>query len=351
MEFPYTTRILTAVVQGHEFKTPSYLRDTFFKNTLVFSTKHVAFDKLPNGNRSMAPFVSRRVGGKLIQLQGYKSEAYEPPVVGNHFVVTPEDAFTRAPGSTEYDAGSPKAYLNQQLNRGLRTIEDMISRREEWMCAQALIKGEIVIEGEGVKDTVKYWSRLDPAEQPVTTLATKWTDAATTVDTLIEDLNTIIDSIVLRCGLVPRKIICGKAVARAISKVLRNSEVFDIKRVEAGSHAPDAYDSGIRYIGYLADPGIEIYSYIDLYEENGVVSPLIPDDTVLVVSPKVNTVMAYGAIANGWTSGGAPNLVSGTRFSFEREHDSIEKGRAIFLQAAPLPILQNVDGFHVIKAG
>ena len=351
MEFPYTTRTLTAVVQGHEFKTPSYLRDTFFKNTLVFSTKHVAFDKLPNGDRSMAPFVSRRVGGKLVQLQGHKAEAYEPPVVGNHFVVTPEDAFTRAPGSTEYDAGSPKAYLNQRISRGLRSIEDMISRREEWMVAQALIKGEIPIEGDGVSDIIKYWSQLDPSEQPVTTLATKWTDAATTVDSIIEDLNTIIDAIVLRCGLVPRKLICGKAVARAISKVLRNSEVFDRKNVDAGSLAPDAYDSGIRHLGYLTDPGVDIYSYIDLYEENGVVSPLIPDDTALAVSPKVNTIMAYGAIANGWTNSGAPNLVAGTRFSFELPHTSVERGRSIYLQAAPLPILQNVDGFHVIKAG
>lgn len=349
--FPYNTMILTSVVNGKEFKTPSYLRDTFFSNVMTSKAKFIMFDKLPDGDRSLAPFINRRVGGKLIELEGYKTEMYEPPVVGNHFVVTPEDAFTRAPGHTEYDLAGPKSYLNRQINKGLRRIENMISRREEWMCAQALIKGEIAIQGDGVSDIVKYWSQLDPAEQPVTTLATPWTDNGTTVDSIIEDLNTIIDAIVLRCGLVPRKIICGKTVARALCKVMRNSETFDIKRVEAGSHNPDVYKTGIRYLGYLADPGIEVYSYIDLYEEGGEVHPIIPNDVALVVSPEVNTIMAYGAIADGWTASGDPNIVSGTRFSFDREHDSLEKGRSIFLQAAPLPILQNIDGFHVIKAG
>ena len=60
--------------------------------------------------------------------------------------------------------------------------------------------------------------------------------------------------------------------------------------------------------------------------------------------------MGYGAIAQGWKGDGAPNLVTGSRISFEREHDSIEQGRAIYLESSPLPILQSTDGFHVLKA-
>lgn len=349
-EFPYNTQILTSVVQGKEFKTPAYLRDRFFSNVLVSSAKYIKFDKLPDGDRGLAPFVNRRVGGKRIELQGYKSEAYEPPVVGNHFTVTPEDAFMRAPGRTEYDLAGPKAYLDQQISAGLRRIENMISRREEWMCAQALLTGEIPIQGEGVSDVIKYWSQLPTEEQPKTTLGTLWTDPGVDANAIIDDLCTVVDAVVVRSGLMPREILCGKNVYKALRQKLATSDMLDIKRVEMGEIRPQQLPSNVRRLGYLAEPGLDILSYVDRYDTGEGVAPMIPDDLCLLVSPEVHTIMAYGAIANGWTQNGAPNIVSGTRFSFERQHDSLEQGRAIYLQASPLPIIQSIDGFHVIKA-
>lgn len=351
MFFPYTTTILTGVVQGKEFKTPAYLRDTFFSNVMTSTAKYVAFDKLPDGDRALAPFVNRRVGGKRIELEGYKTEMYEPPVVGNHFTVTPEDAFMRAPGHTEYDLAGPGAFLDHQISSGLRRIENMISRREEWMCAQALLKGEITIKGDGVnEETIQYWSHLTEAEQPKTTLATPWTDASVTANDIINDLSSVVDSVVMRSGLMPRKIICGQAVYKALREKLSESKLLDMRYVEMGNIAPTQLPNNVRRLGYLAEPGIEIYSYVDRYNDNGNILPMIPDDVCLFVSPEVNTIMAYGAIANGWNTNGAPNLERGTRFSFERPHDSLEQGRAIYLQSSPLPIIQSTDGFHVLKA-
>ena len=351
MDFPYTTRELMAVVQGKDFKTPAYLRNTFFNNVMLSKTKYVAFDKLPNGDRKMAPFVNRRVGGARIELQGYATEMYEPPVVGNHFTVTPEDAFMRAPGRTEYDLGGPGAFLDYQISTGLRRIENMISRREEWMCAQALVHGHIEIKGNGVSDDIQYWSQLDTAEQPTSTLATSWADSSVTALQVIKDMNSVVDTMVERSGLVPTHIICGRAVYAALLEKFAESKMLDMRNVEMGNVAPRALPNGIRRLGYLAEPGIEIFSYVDRYDDGqGKITPFIPDDVCLFVSPEVNTIMAYGAIANGWDAAGAPNLEVGTRFAFERPHDSLEQGRAIYLQSSPLPILQSTDGFHVLKA-
>ena len=350
MAFPYNTRILTGVVQGKEFKTPAYLRDTFFSNVMTSTAKYIAFDKLPDGDRALAPFVNRRVGGKRIELEGYKTEMYEPPVVGNHFTVTPEDAFMRAPGRTEYDLAGPAAFLDYQINSGLRRIENMISRREEWMCAQALISGHIEIKGDGVSEDIQYWSQLPESDQPKTTLSTLWTDAGVTAKEIINDLCTVVDSVVERSGLMPRRIICGKNVYKVLREKLSESKLLDSKYVYMGEVNPQQLPNNVRRLGYLAEPGIEIFTYVDRYSDGETVKPMIPDDVALFVSPEINTIMAYGAIANGWTNNGAPNLVSGTRFSFERPHDSLEQGRAIYLQASPLPIIQSIDGFHVLKA-
>lgn len=348
--FPYSTRVLTGVVQGKEFKTPAYLRDTFFNTPMVSKAKYIAFDQLPNGDRGLAPFVNRRVGGKRIELQGYSTKMFEPPVVGNHFTVTPEDAFMRAPGHTEYDLEGPDSYLREQIARGLRRIENMIARREEWMCAQALINGHIEIKGDGVSDDVQFWSQLDEKDQPKSTLAKLWTADGVTALNVIDDLSSVVDTIVMNSGLTPTKIICGKNAYKALRNILAESKLLDSRNVEMGSVAPQALPNGVRRLGYLAEPGLEILSYVDRYLEDGEIKPMIPDDKILFVSPEINTIMAYGAIANGWTQEGAPNIVSGTRFSFERPHESLEQGRSIFLESAPLPILQSVGGFHVLKA-
>lgn len=350
--FPYSTRILMGVVQGKEFKTPTYLRDTFFNTTVLSKAKFVSFDLLPNGDHGMAPFVNRRVGGKRIELQGFSNKMYEPPVVGNYFTVTPEDGFMRAPGRTEYDLAGPKSYLQEQIARGLRRIENKISRREEWMCAQALINGHIEVSGDGVSDDILFWSQLPENEQPKTTLATLWTANGVTALNVIEDLNEIVDKVVMSSGLTPTKIICGKNVINALRKILGESKLLDSRNVDMGSIAPQALPNGVRRLGYLADPGLEIYSYIARYEdeESGTIHPMIPDDKILFVSPEIDTIMAYGGIAIGWKDDGEPDIKPGTRFSFERPHDSLEQGRSIFLQSAPLPIVQSTNGFHVLKA-
>lgn len=349
--FPYSTVDLMEVVRGKEFKTPAYLRDRFFNSPVYSKAKFIGFDKLPDGDRMLAPFVNRRVGGKRIELQGYETHMFTPAVVGNHFTVTPEDGFTRAPGHTEYDTNAPSAYLDYQIATGLRRIENMITRREEWMCGQALVNGRIEVKGDGVEDEVSYWAHLDEAEQPKSAVATSWADTTVTPIEIVKQMSAIADSMVERSGTLPTQIICGRAVYSALLEKFVESKMLDMKNVEMGSIVPKNLQNRIRSLGYIAEPGLEIISYVDRYiDDAGQVKPYIPDDVCLFISSEVQTIMGYGAIAQGWKGDGAPNLVTGSRISFEREHDSIEQGRAIYLESSPLPILQSTDGFHVLKA-
>ena len=349
--FPYSTVDLMEVVQGNEFKTPGFFQK-FFKNTVYSKAKFIAFDELPNGDRKMAPFVHRRIGGKRIELQGYSTKMFTPPVVGDYFTVTPEDAFTRAPGRTEYDTDAPLTYLDQQIARGLRRIENMISRREEWMRAMAILKGEIVIKGEGVDDVVQFWSQLDEAEQPKSTVANSWDGADVKPIDIIKDLSAAVDTIVERSGIVPTQLICGRKVYAALLEKFVESKMLDMRNVNMGNVAPkNDHLNGVRSLGYLAEPGVEIISYVDRYDDgDGKLVPYVDDDVCLLISPEIESFMGYGAIAQGWKDNREPNLVVGDRISFERPHDSLEQGRSIYLQSSPLPILQSTDGFHVLKA-
>lgn len=349
--FPYTTRDLMETVQADGFKVDSFFRDNFFKNKFVSSAKFVAFDEIPGNDRALAPFVNPRIGGVHVGLEGYKTNMYEPPAVGNYFTVSPEDVFMRAPGQTEYNTNGGHDYLRFQISKGFKRIEDMISRREEWMCAQALLNGHIEIVGEGVNDDIQFWSRLDAAEQPKTTLTTKWTDASVTPIQVIDDMNEVVDTVAMRSGRTPRRIICGKGVYNAIRNKFAESKLLDMKNVEMGSINPVKITDNVRRLGYLADPGIEIYCYSGLYQDaSGKVVPVLPDDVALFIADDIDSVMAYGGFKRGWQADGAPAVLTGERISFEEEIKSLEKGRSIYLQSRPLPILQSTAGFHVLKA-
>lgn len=349
--FPYTTRDLMETVQQEGFKVDSYLRDNFFKNTWVSAAKHVAFDEIPGNDRALAPFVNSRIGGVRIGLEGYKTNMYEPPVVGNYFTVSPEDTYMRAPGQTEYNTNGGHDYLRFQISNGFSRIEDMISRREEWMCAHALIHGHIPIVGEGVSDEIQYWSQLDASEQPKTTLTNKWSETSVTPNDIINDLNEIVDTVVARSGRTPQRLICGKTVYKTLREKFSESKMLDMKNVEMGHIQPMKLTSNVRRLGYLADPGIEIYSYGGLYNDaSGKLASVVPDDVCLFMADKVDTVMAYGGFKRGWQNDGAPSILTGQRISFEEPIQSLEKGRSIYLQSRPLPIIQSTAGFHVLKA-
>lgn len=345
-EFQYSTRKLMEVVQGTDFKEPSFFRDRFFSKTVIVPDVWATFDKLPNGDRKIAPHVDRRLTGPSVARKGYSSEAVKPVPVSLSRSITLEDLGIRAPGHTEYEVRSAEVLFAQEVADALAYMEEKISRREELMCVQAIMNGELIMQGDGVRETVKYWAQLDPSEQPVTTLASgQWNDAGTSVVDIMRTLDEIVDSVVARSNLQPTQLICGRNVDSALFAKLADAKesVFDVRRVDLGSIHPKQEEAGISYLGHLNRPNLDIFKYTSRYEEGGVVKSMIDDDTCLLVSPKVRTKMYYGALPRH------KKMLTGSRISWMEDINSLEGGVTVHLEAAPLPVLQAIDGFQIIK--
>lgn len=345
-EFQYSTRKLMEVVQGTDFKEPSYFRDRFFSNSVALPDVWAMYDRLPNGDRKIAPHVDRRLTGPTIERKGYDTVAVKPVPVSLQSSITLEDLGIRAPGHTEYESRSAEALFAKAVADALVYMEEKISRREELMCVQAIMNGELAMQGVGVNEKVQFWTQLDPSEQPVTTLASgHWNDAGTSVVDIMKSLESIVDSIVVRSNLQPTQLICGKNVYNALFEKLvdANQSVFDTRRVEIGNVHPQQRDGGISYLGHLNAPGIDILKYASRYEEGGVVKSMIDDNTCLLVSPKVRTKMYYGALPRH------KKMLTGSRISWMEDINSLEGGVTVHLEAAPLPVLQAIDGFQIIK--
>ena len=66
-------------------------------------------------------------------------------------VTTVDDLLSRMAGENPYSGKTPADRAVEKLARDFSELDEMITRREEWMCAQALYTGVIPIVGEGIK--------------------------------------------------------------------------------------------------------------------------------------------------------------------------------------------------------
>ena len=150
----YTPRYLAEVVR---IAPPVYtfFRDTFFTNVHVFPTKAIDFD-LVKGDRRMAAFVHPRKGAKVLSSAGYETLSYKPPLINPYDVTTADQLMNRLPGEEMYSGMTPAQRAAQQQIADYARLNDGVTRREEWMCAQAIMTGQIPIVGEGINEIVDF---------------------------------------------------------------------------------------------------------------------------------------------------------------------------------------------------
>lgn len=318
----------------------TFLKSTFFGGTpRTFNTEYVDIDII-KGKRRMAPFVSPVIGGKTVERHGYTTNTYKPVLIAPDMVTTAEDAMRRAPGENIYGAASPSERMAEQLGRDMAELDSLITRREEWMCAQALFTGQIQMIGEGVNEIVNFG--LDPTHNEVLAGTALWTDAASTPLTY---LRTVRRKLIQDSGISPTIAVFG---ASAIDAFLTNPSVKDIldkRRVDMGQIVPDALPNGVTYYGYIRDVALDIYGYDEWYlDDAGVEQPMVPAKKILVGSTNARTDMLYGAIVEADTN---------ETFALPRAPKSwtVPKPSARFvaLKSRPLPVPTQIDAFYVAQ--
>ena len=118
-------------------KVQTFIKSTFFRNVETFDTQKIDVD-FKKGNRQLAPFVHKKIGGVTIDNEGYETNTYEPPLVAPNKITTVDDILKRTPGESLYGGKSPNQRAVEKMQRDFTELDEMITRREEWMCCQAL---------------------------------------------------------------------------------------------------------------------------------------------------------------------------------------------------------------------
>lgn len=345
----FSTRTMLQMVQEGFPTNYAWLRDRYFPTRQTFDTKYVEFDLIGKGDRKIAPFVHPRLGGKAVDREGYRTKSYEAPEVAPMMVTTAEDLMKRLPGENPYYQRDPNTRAAEQLARDMVTLDQIITRREEAMCAEALFTGKITIKGDGYDEVIDYWSDLEEGDKPETETTTKWDASGTTAKQIMTDLRDLRLKMIQTGGFTPTEVVLGSEVLNAVLDKLTDAAMLDMRRVDMGQIDPTHLPQGVTYWGRLKDSGLDLYSYDNWYADptTGTDTPFVPADKALLAAPGARTVVAYGAC--GLIGGDSVQIVSGTRIPDSWVQRAAPAGRILQMKCRPLPIIQQVYGFHVVS--
>lgn len=337
-----TRQMLAALEQMKPART--FFLSKFFPSSNVSNSEYIDID-IYKGKRRMAPFVNPRLEGKVVEKRGYKTFSYKPPYIKPKMVTTAEDILKRTMGQNIYAANmGPNQKAAEEVGKNLAEMEEMITRREEWMAAQILTTGKVVVVGEGVDDEIDFL--MESTHLPTLAGAAKW--SAPTTAKPIDDLRAWKKIPSQDSGVVPTDVIMG---SRALDAFMSCDQVigstggrkglFDLYRVNIGQIEPRELPDGVTFVGTITELGLDIWTYDEWYVDeydNETEKAMMPEDKVLMGSSRARTQRQYGAILD------LDATAAVARFPKSwKENDP--SARFIMLQSAPLPCLHQVDAF------
>ncbi len=339
----FSTRTMLAAVSTM-LPLRTFLKDTFFPESNTYDTLKVDFD-IKAGKREIAPYVHPQIGGKTIEDRSYQTKSYEPPEVSPDFVTTAENLLKRSAGEHVYGAKSPEERAQDKLADDLGRGDEMITRREEQQCSQAIFDGKIIVDGDGYDSIeINYWAGLPAQDQPYLELSGTdlWTDAGSNPSQSLKD--AVID-VQKGSGLTPRDALIGEDAAKALLENETFLKNLDVRNAQFGSIDLEELPNGVTYIGYDKVSQLRLWTYNEWYNDpvTDELKPMVPVDKVAVISRDMETEFAYGMVEDADEGAFA---VERLPVSWTQKKPS---KRFIQVKSKPLAIIKQVLGLKVLK--
>lgn len=343
----YETRTMLQAVEKM-IPVRTFFRDTFFPDVETFPTEKVDVD-FRKGKRKMAPFVARTTGGITVGRNGFQTDTYETPYTAPQRALTKNDITPRMMGENIYSTRTPEQRAQELLAKDLIELDEMIIRREEWMCREILLNGLVTIKGwvdkvggaaEYVEDTVDY--QFTNKETLVGEDA--WNEVTSDKH---GDLKRIRQEIIKEAGRNPGIVIMASNVVELFINDSKIHDLMDIRNLTIGIIQPRVQANGLTYIGTLVDLGLEIYSYDEWFlDDDGNEYPMVPDDHLIMGSVGLGSRL-YGAVTQ-LESDEEFHTYEGTRIPkvwADRNNDV----KMIRLASRPLPKPEDVDSWYTLR--
>ena len=287
----YSTDVLLGVLA--DLAVPkSALLDRYFPTVQMDQAEEIHFD-LIDGAKKLAPFVSPVVAGRVMQQRGYTTKTFKPAYVKPKTPLDPNRPLKRFLGERigggEMSAADREAAI---LVMEQEAHVQLIRNRLEWMAAQILVTGSVTISGDDYQTVVVNYGRH--VDHTVTLSGAALWSAQTAVP--LDDLQDWATNIAKNGGgegidvvMEPSAWKEFRAHAAVVGKLDYRSARGD--EINLGAMR----ERGLSFKGTI--DGFNIFVYQDWYETDaGVVTPFLASGTVVMASPDIEGVQAFGAV-------------------------------------------------------
>lgn len=286
----YTTK---EMIEAIEINPPvrKFLTKKFFPIERTHLTEKVEFD-VKKGKRIMAPFVSPRIGGKVITRQGFQTKEFTTPRLAPERVLTVDDISKRVLGEDIYSKRTPSEREDELLATDYDELDESIQRRIEWMCRQILFEGklDIVDEEAGVDVQVDYGFE----NIFVLTSDQYWSLSTVNPIPLLKEKRK---NIIKETGRAPDVLIFASDLIDAFIENPYIKSAMNILNMQNVEIKPHIIDDALTYYGKIAELGMEIYSYDEFFlNDEGDEEGIIPAGACLMAHSEGEGGIEFGLI-------------------------------------------------------
>ena len=172
---PYDTATLLEVSRNVRTIQPFWL--SFFPREITFNTPEIFFDQVDRDYRRLAPLVVPNVQGRNMTVAGYTSLSFKPAYVKPKHAIDPNMVIERRAGEA---LGSGSMSLQARKDAALAELvanhEMLLTNREEWLAARAIIDGSVTLSGEDYPSTTVNFQRHASLSYALLTTA-RWSES------------------------------------------------------------------------------------------------------------------------------------------------------------------------------
>lgn len=294
-DYEHIPSFIAAIKEEKPFST--FLRDRYFPFKTAFSTDEVLFE-YKDGNKKLAPFVAPRVGGVTIKRDGYTAQTFAPAYIAPKRTLTIDELKKKRMGEAFYPEMTPEDRESELILDDSTELDEMISRREEWIAAELLVNAACVMDEKTENPDVTLEKEIifydGETNDWIFTPAKDWDDEAADI---IADLAAMARYQKAK-GIPATELLCDAAAGTAIINNPKIKAILDIRNINIGSVDPVLMEYGVAKLATLNCEGhqIDILQYVEEYEaENGASTPYLPYGTVVLLAPACGQAL-YGGV-------------------------------------------------------
>lgn len=315
---------------------------SFFKNIIVSDSTTIDVDIIRD-SRTIAADVLRGGGtGNKNVVGKFSAKEYEVPLYWEEGPITASMMNKRLPGVDPYTETGKMAVFVYWASKLMVDSTNKILRAMEKMAGEALQFGTVTLTNS---DSLDFKKKTTHSVTP----SVKWSADA---GAPFADIEALADVVYQDGKVRPDTLVFGADAWSAFIANTNVSTVLDNRRIDVGNLAPGEVIDGARSWGAINIGAYKfvIYIYDEFYDVEGVHTPYMVQDSVIMLNKDARLTRGFGAVEvlpqseAEYSSLGmpaAPSLVAGqfTPFAYNLPPSALMAG----VQSAPVVIPTAID--------